>query len=365
MKNQVRTVFLGDPHCGKTSIINTINTNEFQEGLPDVIEEVAIPNEFTISHVPLFLDDSSVSESVERADLIRLADAIVVVIDASNEASYDSLFSNWMPSILKVSPSVGEDRIDNVQKPVLVVANKVDLIEEDEQNLKLEQVLNRVLSEYLSVEVCLKCSAKTAMNLDKVLYYAEKSVIFPIAPLYDRATHMLQEPLKCILRRIFRVFNRSRTLALSDEELNEFQVHYSCFNTRMSASEITNLKRVLLQQGGESCIDIATNGITEEGFIHLMQLFVMKEHTETVWMALRYCGYSDDLELDMEIPVFDLKKDQSVEFTAEARIFLTSLFKAYDREKSGVLTQEGLSRVFAPVLGNKPLWVSLAAEKRE
>ena len=100
-----------------------------------------------------------VSESVERADLIRLvgfwwvswlkADAIVVVIDASNEASYDSLFSNWMPSILKVSPSVGEDRIDNVQKPVLVVANKVDLIEEHEQNLKLEQVLNRVLSEYL------------------------------------------------------------------------------------------------------------------------------------------------------------------------------------------------------------------------
>ena len=93
----------------------------------------------------------------------------------------------------------------------------------------------------------------------------------------------------------------------------------------MSASEITNLKRVLLQQGGESCIDIATNGITEEGFIHLMQLFVMKEHTETVWMALRYCGYSDDLELDMEIPVFDLKKDQSVEFTAEARIFFTSV----------------------------------------
>ena len=77
------------------------------------------------------------------------ADAIVLVIDASNEASYDSLFSNWMPSILKVSPSVGENRINNVQKPVLVVANKMDLIEEDEQNLKLEQVLNRVLSEYL------------------------------------------------------------------------------------------------------------------------------------------------------------------------------------------------------------------------
>lgn len=93
----------------------------------------------------------------------------------------------------------------------------------------------------------------------------------------------------------------------------------------MSASEITNLKRVLLQQGGESCLDNSTNGITEDGFIHLMQLFVMKEHTETVWMALRYCGYSDDLKQESQIPIFDLKKDQSVEFTSEARIFLTSV----------------------------------------
>ena len=84
------------------------------------------------------------------------ADAIVLVIDASNEASYDSLFSNWMPSILKVSPSVIKDRIDDMQKPVLVVANKVDLIEGDEQNLKLEQVLSRVLSEYLAGSLCIR-----------------------------------------------------------------------------------------------------------------------------------------------------------------------------------------------------------------
>lgn len=38
-----------------------------------------------------------------------------------------------------------------------------------------------------SVEVCLKCSALQRTNLDKILYYAEKSVIFPLAPLFDRS----------------------------------------------------------------------------------------------------------------------------------------------------------------------------------
>ena len=36
------------------------------------------------------------------------------------------------------------------------------------------------------------------MNLDKILYYAEKSVIFPVAPLYDRATHVTPR-LPCYL----------------------------------------------------------------------------------------------------------------------------------------------------------------------
>ena len=358
MKNQVRTVFLGDAHCGKTSIINTINTNEFQEGLPDISEEVTIPDEFTISHVPLYLDDSSLpsEESMERTELIHLADAIVVVVDASNEDSYDSIFLNWMPSILKVSSS----------KPVIVVANKVDLLEgegHEEQNTKLEQMLGRVLSEYMSVEVCLKCSAKTAMNLDKILYYAEKSVIFPVAPLYDRATHTLSDPVKCILRRIFRVFNRSRTLSLSDAELNDFQ--FTCFNTRMTPAEIANLKGLLQQQGGATCLDASTKGITEEGFLHLMKLFVMKDHTETVWTALRHFQYDDDLTCATELPTFSLSVGQSVEFTPEARVFLTSLFKAYDAGKTGVLTREGLFEVFASLPSMRPLWETLAGERNE
>lgn len=56
---------------------------------------------------------------------------------------------------------------------------------------------------------------------------------------------MLQEPLKCILRRIFRVFNRSRTLALSDEELNEFQVHMF---VSFQSSILVSIRACLLQR---------------------------------------------------------------------------------------------------------------------
>lgn len=129
--------------------------------------------------------------------------------------------------------------------------------------------------------------------------------------------------MKCILRRIFRVFNRSRTLSLSDAELNDFQ--FTCFNTRMTPAEIANLKGLLQQQGGATCLDASTKGITEEGFLHLMKLFVMKDHTETVWTALRHFQYDDDLTCATELPTFSLSVGQSVEFTPEARVFLTSV----------------------------------------
>lgn len=44
---------------GKSSIINTINYNEFVESLPSTVEEVSIPPEYTMSQISLLLNDSS------------------------------------------------------------------------------------------------------------------------------------------------------------------------------------------------------------------------------------------------------------------------------------------------------------------
>lgn len=59
----------------------------------------------------------------------------------------------------------------------------------------------------------------------------------------------------------------------------------------MSVQEINNLKVLLQKHGATNYVDSVTEGITEEGFLFLMQVFVMKDHTETVWMALRKFKY--------------------------------------------------------------------------
>ena len=45
--------------CGKSSIINSINYNEFYETLPKVVEELSIPPEYTMSQITLLLNDTS------------------------------------------------------------------------------------------------------------------------------------------------------------------------------------------------------------------------------------------------------------------------------------------------------------------
>ena len=60
-----------------------------------------------------------------------------------------------------------------------------------------------------------------------------------------------------------------------------------CFGSTMSSQEINNLKGMLQKHGGNEFIDEISSCITEKGFIFLMQIFVMKDHTETLWMTLQ------------------------------------------------------------------------------
>lgn len=93
----------------------------------------------------------------------------------------------------------------------------------------------------------------------------------------------------------------------------------------MTNQEIENLKSLLRRQGGDICIDSMTGGITEEGFLFLMRMFVMKDRAETVWMTLRRLHYEDDISLPEAIVPVDVMPGQSVEFTTEGRVFLTTV----------------------------------------
>lgn len=210
------------------------------------------------------------------------------------------------------------------------------------------------------METCLKCSAKTLNNLSDIIFYADRSYNYPSSPLYDRSKNVpmitrphsqcLRDPVKCILRRIFRIFNRSHSLYLSDDELAEFQVRfphstnrqYFCYGSTLTSENIARLKEMLRKQGGDAFVDRYSQGITEEGFLHLMDMYAQKENTETVWLALRKfkwgCvgrvrdSYSNDLEFMAPLPKLKLKSGQSVEFTSEGRIYLITVGERARRE---------------------------------
>lgn len=103
----------------------------------------------------------------------------------------------------------------------------------------------------------------------------------------------------------------------------------------MSTQEINNLKLLLQKHGSTNYVDSVTEGITEEGFLFLMQVFVMKDHTETVWMAMRKFkynmmievigSYDDSFQLTEGVSDITFEPDQSVELTTEGRMFLTTV----------------------------------------
>ena len=40
------------------------------------------------------------------------------------------------------------------------------------------------------VETCVECSAKTPVNCEAVIYFAQKAILHPTAPLYDSRDHV-------------------------------------------------------------------------------------------------------------------------------------------------------------------------------
>lgn len=60
----------------------------------------------------------------------------------------------------------------------------------------------------------------------EVFYYAQKAVLHPTAPLFDQETQTLKPRCVRALKRIFILCDHDRDGALSDAELNDFQVPF-------------------------------------------------------------------------------------------------------------------------------------------
>jgi len=64
----------------------------------------------------------------------------------------------------------------------------------------------------------------TFWQIPEVFYYAQKAVLHPTAPLFDQETQTLRPQCVKALKRIFILCDHDKDGALSDAELNDFQV---------------------------------------------------------------------------------------------------------------------------------------------
>ncbi|PNX77794.1 mitochondrial rho GTPase 1-like protein, partial [Trifolium pratense] len=185
--------------------------------------------------------------------------------------------------------------------------------------------MSPIMQQFHEIETYIECSASRHIQVLEVFFFAHKAALYPTMLLYDHESQTLTPRCKRALKRIFVLSDRDRDGALSDDELDDFQV------VQKNLSDGVNEK-----------------GLTLKGFLFLHTLFIEKGPIETTWAVLRKFGYNDDLKLAND-PIPHLKRahDQSVELTNEAIDFLKTIFNEFDGDHDGMLQPCELEELFS------------------
>ncbi|CAA7401611.1 unnamed protein product [Spirodela intermedia] len=333
-RSNVRVVVIGDENAGKSSLIVSVATECFPENVPEVMPPTRLPADYYPDRVPITIIDTS-SREEHRARLVaecQQADAIVLTYACDRPSTLERLSSYWLPELRRL----------DIKVPVILVGCKLDL--RDELQFSLEQLMSPIMQNFREIETCVECSALKQIQVPEVFYYAQKAVLHPTAPLFDQETQSLKPRCIRALKRIFILCDLDRDGALSDAELNEFQVR--CFNAPLQPDEVVGVKKVVQEKMPEGVND---RGLTLTGFLFLHALFIEKGRLETTWTVLRKFGYDNDITLrDDLLPLaFKRAPDQSVELTNVAVEFLKGIFYMFDIDSDGALSPAELDDLFS------------------
>ncbi|KAA3468680.1 mitochondrial Rho GTPase 1-like [Gossypium australe] len=294
-KTGVRIVVAGDRGTGKSSLIVTAAAETFPTNVPRLLPPTRLPEDFYPDRVPITIIDTS-SNPEDRGKLaeeLKRADAVVLTYACDQPETLNRLSTFWLPELRQLE----------VKVPVIVVGCKLDL-RDDQQQVSLEQVMSPIMQQFREIETCIECSAYKHIQIPEVFYYAQKAVLHPTGPLFDQETQTLKPRCVRALKRIFILCDHDRDGALSDAELNNFQV--KCFNAPLQPSEIIGVKRVVQDKLVEG---VNERGLTLTGFLFLHALFIEKGRLETTWTVLRKFGYNNDIKLsDDLIPYSSFKR---------------------------------------------------------
>uniref|UniRef100_A0A7E4ZZK7 Mitochondrial Rho GTPase n=1 Tax=Panagrellus redivivus TaxID=6233 RepID=A0A7E4ZZK7_PANRE len=331
----VRILVVGDANVGKTSIIMSLVNDCFIEDVPEKVERVVIPPDVTAERVTTAIVDYStrVHTKEDLETELRNCNVVCIVYAVNDPASSERVSSHWLKLVQKV---LGNDH----DRPIILVGNKSDAIDDTEL---INQVVP-IMNEFIEVETCVECSAKTMRNISEIFYYAQKAVVYPIRPLYSAEDKELTPKCRKALIHIFKLSDFDNDGLLSDNELNEFQTR--CFDMPLSDIAIEEVKRVVTSVSSKGVLD---DCLTLDGFLSLHQLFIQRGRHETTWSILKRFGYGYDLQLreDYLYPTVRIPPGSSTELSDEGICFLMGLFTKFDDDRDNCLSPTELSSLFS------------------
>ncbi|KRG00068.1 uncharacterized protein Dwil_GK13082, isoform B [Drosophila willistoni] len=356
-RKNVRILLVGDAGVGKTSLILSLVSEEYPEEVPPRAEEITIPANVTPEQVPTnIVDFSSVEQTDEALSAeINKAHVVCIVYAVDDDDSLDRITSHWLPlvratcnatagssaddSAASADGDVVEGLPEAARKPIVLVGNKIDLIEYS----TIDSVL-AIMEDYPEIESCVECSAKTLHNISEMFYYAQKAVLHPTSPLYIMEEQDLTPACKKSLKRIFQICDIDGDNRLNDYELNLFQRR--CFNTPLQPQILDEVKSVIQKNVPDG---IANDAVTLKGFLFLHCLFIQRGRNETTWAVLRRFGYNDRLEMCQEYlrPPLKIPPGSSTELSHRGQQFLIAVFERYDRDCDGALSPEEHKMLFS------------------
>ncbi|XP_052786368.1 mitochondrial Rho GTPase 1-like isoform X2 [Mya arenaria] len=337
-KEEVRILLVGDAGVGKTSLIMALVSEEFVREVPAKAEEIIIPAEVVPDNVPTHIVDFSYQDQNEEdlVEEIKRADVVCIIWASNDEDSFEGVTSVWLPFIRR---NTEEDQ----RTPVILVANKADLIE-----YSVDEAMTPIINDFPEVEASISSSAKSLKNITELFWYAQKAVLHPQAPIYNPEEKELTRSCKAALERIFKICDMDNDQILSDDEVIVFQ--RKCFEVPIQPHALEEVKQTVQSHLADG-VDIRgpNYGFTLKGFLFLMELFIERKKIETVWTVLRAFGYDDKLLLRKDVlePKLNVGVGSTTELSHEGVQFLTSLFEKYDEDCDGMLSPTELTNLFS------------------
>eukprot|EP01113_Clastostelium_recurvatum_P050795 TRINITY_DN9705_c0_g1_i4.p1 TRINITY_DN9705_c0_g1~~TRINITY_DN9705_c0_g1_i4.p1 ORF type:complete len:646 (+),score=129.20 TRINITY_DN9705_c0_g1_i4:85-2022(+) len=352
LRTDMRIVFVGDQNVGKSTLINSIISDSFQERVMHVVPEVTIPPEVTLDKVATHIIDTAADTPQHKANLeleIKRASVIVLLYAIDRLSSVVNVRSHWLPYIRELRQNVDSQNY-NVVPPIILVGSKADSrgfesypVQHEDQ---IDEMVNQIMLDNKEMETWVECSAKQSQNVQDVFFYAQKAVMYPQGVIYDVKAKSLTPQCKEALGRIFMLCDLDGDEVLSDDELNEFQQR--CFHVMLQEDELNDIKSVV-QASTES--GVRNNGLTKEGFIYLHLLFVMKGRLETAWTVLRQYGYDDSLHLSSSflappLPHGAPAHGNTTELSDKGLAYFRTLFNRFDKDEDRALNKDEMTRLF-------------------